>query len=82
MDRSRSRSIALGVKDQTGLDFQTLISATENGWTDGSLALDWIQKDFESQMREKAAGETRVLIMDGHSSHYTADLLVLFSKQY
>ena len=51
------------------------ISATENGWTDGSLALDWIQKDFEPQMREKAAGQTHVLIMDGHSSHYTADFL-------
>ena len=57
------------------LPFCSSISATENGWTDGGLALDWIQKDFDPQTREKAGGETRVLIMDGHSSHYTANLL-------
>ncbi|KAJ3490068.1 hypothetical protein NLJ89_g11469 [Agrocybe chaxingu] len=51
------------------------ICASENGWTDGGLAFDWIQKDFDPQTREKANGETRVLLMDGHSSHYTADLL-------
>lgn len=32
-------------------------------------------KDFDPQTREKAGGETRVLLMDGHSSHYSADLL-------
>ncbi|KIK02681.1 hypothetical protein K443DRAFT_5957 [Laccaria amethystina LaAM-08-1] len=32
-------------------------------------------KDFDPQTKEKAAGETRVLLMDGHSSHFTADLL-------
>ncbi|KIK01980.1 hypothetical protein K443DRAFT_39572, partial [Laccaria amethystina LaAM-08-1] len=50
-------------------------SATENGWTDGGLAQDWMMKDFDPQTKEKAAGETRVLLMDGHSSHFTADLL-------
>ncbi|KAJ3499049.1 hypothetical protein NLJ89_g10141 [Agrocybe chaxingu] len=54
---------------------EALICASENGWTNGGLALNWIQKDFDPQTREKANGETRVLIMDGHSSHYTADLL-------
>ena len=51
------------------------ICVSENGWTDGELALQWIMKDFDPQTRAKAAGETRVLILDGHSSHYTADLL-------
>ena len=37
--------------------------------------MEWMRKDFDPQTREKAAGETRVIIMDGHSSHYTADLL-------
>ena len=32
-------------------------------------------KDFDPQTKEKAAGETCVLLMDGHSSHFTADLL-------
>ncbi|KIM43647.1 hypothetical protein M413DRAFT_68926, partial [Hebeloma cylindrosporum] len=51
------------------------LSATENGWTDGGLAFDWMTKDFDQQTKDKAAGETRVLLMDGHSSHFTADLL-------
>ena len=34
-----------------------------------------MKKDFDPQTKVKAAGETRVLLMDGHSSHYTADLL-------
>jgi hypothetical protein len=48
---------------------------SENGWTDGGLSYDWITKDFDPQTRDKANGEMRVLFMDGHSSHYTADLL-------
>jgi len=32
-------------------------------------------KDFDVQMHDKAHGETRVLIFDGHSSHYTPALL-------
>lgn len=39
------------------------------------MALDWMRKDFDRLTKEKAAGETRVLLMDGHSSHFTADLL-------
>jgi hypothetical protein len=32
-------------------------------------------KDFDAQTKEKAAGRTRVLLLDGHSSHYTLPLL-------
>ena len=48
---------------------------SENRWTDGELAFKWIIKDFDLQTCEKAGGETWVLLMDGHSSHYSADLL-------
>lgn len=34
-----------------------------------------MSKDFDAQTRDKAAGRTRVLLMDGHSSHYTVELL-------
>jgi hypothetical protein len=46
-----------------------------NGWTDGKLALEWMTKDFNAQTKEKAAGRTRILLMDRHSSHYTLPLL-------
>ncbi|KZP22653.1 DDE-domain-containing protein, partial [Athelia psychrophila] len=55
------------------------ISHSENGWTDGEIAAEWIEKDFDRQTKEKAGGETRVLLMDGHSSHYTPELLT-FAK--
>ena len=35
----------------------------------------WMVKDFNAQTKEKAGGHTRVVLMDGHSSHYTLELL-------
>ena len=32
-------------------------------------------KDFDAQTKEKAGGHTRVVLMDGHSPHYTLELL-------
>lgn len=51
------------------------ICYSPNGWTDGELATEWIVRDFDRQTKEKAAGETRVLLLDGHSSHHTPALL-------
>jgi len=51
------------------------ISASANGWTDGGIALEWLKVCFDAQTKEKAAGAPRVLLMDGHSSHYTPELL-------
>ena len=56
------------------------IAHSPNGWTDGELAARWIVDDFDRQTREKAAGETRVLLLDGHNSHHSLDLLT-FSRQ-
>ncbi|KIJ28783.1 hypothetical protein M422DRAFT_189346, partial [Sphaerobolus stellatus SS14] len=51
------------------------ICHSPNGWTDTELAINWFKKDFEPQTREKAAGEFRLLLLDGHSSHYPTELL-------
>jgi len=48
---------------------------SENGWTDGELAMSWMVKDFDAQTKEKANREFCVLLMDGHSSHYTLEIL-------
>ena len=48
---------------------------SENGWTSGQAARQWIEDDFDAATQEKAQGHTRVLVMDGHSSHYTPELL-------
>ena len=37
-----------------------------NGWTDGELVVEWMVEDLNWQTKVKAAGETQVLLMDGH----------------
>ena len=49
------------------------ITCSPNGWTDGSW--QWMVEDFNRQTKEKADEKTQVLLMNGHSSHYTLELL-------
>ena len=35
----------------------------------------WWLKDFDQQTRDKAAGRPRLLLVDGHNSHYTIEFL-------
>ena len=37
--------------------------------------MQWMVKDFDRQMKEKADGCTHVLLLDGHSSHYSTELI-------
>jgi hypothetical protein len=57
------------------LAFHDRICHSPKGWTDGDVALFWMIKDFNEQTCDKAQGHTRVLILDGHSLHYTPELL-------
>ncbi|KAJ3512249.1 hypothetical protein NMY22_g15390 [Coprinellus aureogranulatus] len=50
------------------------IGHSNKGWTTGEIGVDWI-KHFDQQTKEKAGGRRRLLLVDGHSSHYTAGLL-------
>lgn len=36
---------------------------------------EWIKTEFDPKTREKAAGEKHVLLMDGHSSHFTPEVI-------
>ncbi|KAF5344297.1 hypothetical protein D9758_012308 [Tetrapyrgos nigripes] len=53
---------------------KAIIGHSEKGWTDGEIGVAWI-KDFHEQTKEKAQGRTRLLLVDGHNSHYTAGFL-------
>ncbi|KAL4253004.1 Centromere and Transposable Element-Derived Protein [Pleurotus pulmonarius] len=46
-----------------------------NGYTDGEIGVEWI-KLFEKLTRSKAAGRWRLLLVDGHNSHYTVAFLM------
>jgi hypothetical protein len=49
-------------------------SVSENGWTSQDHCFAWY-KEWEKETREKANGQKRVLIMDGHNSHYSLPLI-------
>ncbi|KIJ70358.1 hypothetical protein HYDPIDRAFT_78831 [Hydnomerulius pinastri MD-312] len=46
------------------------VGYSKKGWTDGEIGALWI-KQFNEQTREKADGRARLLLVDGHNSHYT-----------
>ena len=46
-----------------------------NGWTDMDIALEWLRRIFNPQTKDKAAGRKRVLLLDGHNSHFSLNLL-------
>ena len=49
------------------------ISMSENGWTNDCLGFEWLQEIFEKYTASQTVGKYRLLILDGHSSHATAD---------
>ena len=53
---------------------KTRIGYQKKGWTDGEIGVEWI-KLFDEAMKEKADGEYRLLLVDGHNSHYTVGFL-------
>ena len=52
-------------------------STSTSGWTSNSHGFEWLQKVFEPESRKKSGNQPRLLIMDGHSSHITGDLIAL-----
>ena len=47
---------------------------SKKGWTTGEIGIEWI-KIFDKQTCTKADGEYRMLLVDGHNSHYTHTFL-------
>lgn len=52
----------------------TSLGHSKKGWTDGEIGRAWIE-DFDNKTKEKTNGRRRVLLVDGHNSHYTVDFL-------
>jgi DDE superfamily endonuclease len=47
---------------------------SKKGYTDGEIGQAWIEH-FDKQTRAKARGRRRLLLVDGHNSHYTRGFL-------
>jgi hypothetical protein len=50
-------------------------ASSPNGWTSNELGLSWLQSLFNKETLDKAKRDWRLLILDGHSSHYTLKFL-------
>ena len=51
------------------------MSHSPKGWTDTKLCKDWIKTVFDPLTKDKANGRIRVLLMDGHNSHFTPEII-------
>ena len=49
------------------------ISLSDNGWTNNDLGFEWLQEIFEKHTASQTAGRYQLLILDGDSSHATAN---------
>jgi hypothetical protein len=55
-----------------GLPHDWVITPTSNGWTDNNTGLEWL-KHFEKHTATYTKGLYRMLILDGHESHESAE---------
>ena len=53
------------------------LSTSNSGWTLNSHGFEWLRIVFEPESRVKSRGKPRLLIMDGHASHITANMIAL-----
>jgi hypothetical protein len=49
-----------------------VIATSQNGWTNNELGLEWL-KHFDRSTTNRSTGPYRLLILDGHESHHSAD---------
>lgn len=49
-----------------------VIAISENGWTTNELGFEWI-KHFDKHTKTRTVGTYRLLIIDGHKSHNSAE---------
>jgi hypothetical protein len=49
------------------------IARSQNGWTTDEIGLRWLKEMFEPHSKTHSTGAKRLLILDGHGSHLTAD---------
>jgi hypothetical protein len=55
-----------------GLPDDWVIKTTGNGWTNNETGLEWLQH-FDKHTRGCAKGPYRILVLDGHKSHESAE---------
>lgn len=55
---------------------QNSVDYSVKGWTNGEIGIEWIQLfDEETKGKLTRPGQYRLLLVDGHNSHYTRGFL-------
>jgi hypothetical protein len=57
---------------ETDLPRDWVLRTTINGWTNNEIALEWI-KHFDKYTGSRTKGAYRMLVLDGHGSHLSAE---------
>ena len=57
--------------EESSLPQDWVITLSENGWTTNEIGYEWIQH-FDKYTRSRTIGKYRLLILDGHESHISA----------
>ena len=55
-----------------GLPHNWVVKPTSNGWTNNETGLEWL-KHFDKHTAVRAKGPYRMLVLDGHESHESAE---------
>ena len=50
-----------------------IIGVSDTGWTNDNLGRKWLEEVFDKNTKPRTAGVYRLLILDGHGSHATAE---------
>jgi hypothetical protein len=56
-----------------------VIALSENRWTNNQLGLDWL-KHFDRSTKDRSVGSYRLLILDGHKSHHSAEFIRYYEE--
>jgi hypothetical protein len=50
-------------------------ACNESGYTDSNISLQWLKRTFDAEIKERANGRPRVLILNGFRTHETFEIL-------
>jgi hypothetical protein len=65
------KNVRLGWFDDLPSDWR--INISDNGWTTDQIGLEWLKTHFIPYINGRTKGKYRMLILDGHGSHLTAE---------
>lgn len=54
---------------------------SDKGWTNNFLRLQWFKLVFNVYTKKQQKGEYRLLIIDGHASHITSEVIQFCRKE-